>query len=355
MDKVNDQNVLNTMGLLSDCDVVLTNEDQQFIGLKYDQNFYASPVQICKGRSGINVYQRKVLDAMGIPCVENKDLVHALFDSSDEGNTIPISYWSEVAKIYATLPKFEHIKEDSDFDNELCEDVQAEIYSHEKEAYEKVLKKFEKLKPEEKKIEGNVAGYFEEEIRKMAAKYKLNTRSYHNNDLNTDEFCLEINLEKFDIQFRQMIFVAENEQKIFIGGRTFFMSYDFSQAQFAMKFLKQLVKTCNEKLKPQVQIYCNEYDINPKTYEIVSNSINALVEVNYKQTGQKYGFWYDTTRITIALKKSEHRMYLITLTYKEYLRDPEAFKEFLKNPQLKNDWNFWCHEEKFVPEYFEGN
>lgn len=50
MDNENDQNVFNTMGLLSDC--------------------------------------------------------------SDEGGAIPSIYWAEVAKIYATLPKFKHIKEE---------------------------------------------------------------------------------------------------------------------------------------------------------------------------------------------------------------------------------------------------
>ena len=360
MNSENNWNPCNSIGLLSDCDVVLTNGDQQCIGLKYDEKYCNAPYPTCKGQPGINTYQRKIVEAMGIPCVENKALVRSLFDNADEGEQLPQAYWSAVAAIYSKLPKIEKQNEETDFERQLREDIQKEIYMHEKNTYDKVIRKFKKMKPDENNFEGNVAGYFEEEIRNLTADYGLNTRSYHNAVLKTDEFYLETYYEKFDIKFRQMIFVAEREQQIFIGTRTLFMSFSFIQAQTAMKFLQLLIKTCNEELMPIVKVYCEEFDINPKIYEIVSNSIKAIVELNYKLTGMEYGVALGKTKIGIVLKKQQTedlkrkpRMLMITITYKEYLRSPEEFKEFLKNPKPREQWNFWCREQKYNPEYFD--
>ena len=215
MNSENNWNPCNSIGLLSDCDVVLTNGDQQCIGLKYDEKYCNAPYPTCKGQPGINTYQRKIVEAMGIPCVENKALVRSLFDDADEGEQLPQAYWSAVAAIYSKLPKIENQNKESDFERHLREDIQKEIYMHEKDTYDKVIRKFKKLKPVEKTFEGNVEGYFEEEIRNMTADYELNTRSYHNTVLKTDEFLLENYYEKFDIKFRQMIFVAEKEEKIY--------------------------------------------------------------------------------------------------------------------------------------------
>lgn len=359
MSNENDWNPCNSMGILSDCDVVLTNGDLQCIGIKYDKNYYDNPYLAYKEQPGINTYQRKVIETMGIPCVENKALVHSLFDDAAEGQPIPRVYWKAVAAIYSNLPYIEKENEKSLFERELREDIQKEIYKHEKDTYTKVIRNFNKLKPVENSFVENVARYFEEEIRNLTADYEMNTRSYHNSVLMTDEFYLETCYEKYDIQFRLMIFVAAREQQIYIGARNIFVSFNFAQAQSALNLVQLLVKTCNEKLMYNVQIYCEEFDINPRLFEIAKNSIETIVEMNYKLTGLEYGLFYDKTRVSVFIKKKETkntkskpRMFQITITYREYSKTPEAFKEIIKNPTPRKQWNFWCCELKYDPKCF---
>ncbi len=347
-----------TIGLFSDCDVVLTYENELYIGLKYDEKECNAPIEACKG--GISIYERKIIEMLGIPCVENKALVRSLLDDSEVGEEIPNAYWKAIANIYSKLSEIKEKKEETEFETQLREDVQAEIYMHEKDTYKKVIRNFSRLKTIENNFEGNVARYFEEEIRNLTAEYELNTRSYHNSSFMTDEFCLETCCEKYDIKFRQMVFICEKGHKIYIGGRSFFMTFNFEQAESAIKFLILLVKTCNEKLKPMAKDYFEEFDINPRIYELVSNSIKPIVELNYKLTGQEYGLSYDRIRFTLVIKKKEiesavlkPRMFLITITYKEYLRDSKAFKEFIKDPKPMKKWNFWCREQKYNPELFD--
>ena len=346
------------MGVLSGCDVVITNDNTQYVGLKYYVDFCDAPYVVCKGYE-LNTYQRKVIEAIGIPCVEDKPLTRSIFENVNEPQQIPRNYWIPVSKIYSNLEKYDKPRKETEFEKQLKEDIVYHVYEHEKNVYKKTLRNFRRRRHSEKKFEGNVTRYFEEEIRNLTAAYEINNRSYHNSVLKTDEFYLEICFDNYDISFLQMIFFVETEQKIYIGSRSFLVSFDYVQAEMAMEFVKLLIRTCNEELINDTRLLCDEYDVNPKEYEIALNSIKTIVELNYKQTGQEYGIFNDTTSVSIFLKKKDasfdekSRMYIVVITYKEYLRNAAVFKEFIKNPKPQKQWNFWCRERKYNKKYFD--
>ena len=76
--------------------------------------------------------------------------------------------------------------------------------------------------------------------------------------------------------------------------------------------------------------------------------------MNYNQNGIEYGFSSDTTVFQIYLRnKEKNTMYRIVITYKEFLRNPNIFKEFIRAPHKIKKWNFWCNEKKYKPEFFD--
>ena len=106
-----------------------------------------------------------------------------------------------------------------------------------------------------------------------------------------------------------------------------------------------------------------------------------MVEMNYNQNGYEYGFDFDKTCAIIYLKKKEisedikaaimalgfqpktkgeaskkarkgPRMYEVLITYNEFLRHPDVFKDFIKEPKTFTKWNFWCKELKYNQEKF---
>lgn len=115
---------------------------------------------------------------------------------------------------------------------------------------------------------------------------------------------------------------------------------------------------------------------------IAQNSITTMVEMNYNQNGYEYGFDFDKTCAMIYLKKKEisvedkatilalalqpitkgntlvkarkgPSMFEVLITYNEFLRHPDVFKDFIKGPKKLTKWNFWCKEMKYKQEKFE--
>lgn len=108
-----------------------------------------------------------------------------------------------------------------------------------------------------------------------------------------------------------------------------------------------------------------------------------MVEMNYNQNGYEYGFDFDKTCAIIYLKEKTvpetqdknmstyvkllldpetnaasrrskgPRMYKVLITYNEFLRHPDVFKDFIKEPKKFNKWNFWCRERKYNQEKFD--
>lgn len=46
-------------------------------------------------------------------------------------------------------------------------------------------------------------------------------------------------------------------------------------------------------------------------------------------------------------------MFEVLITYNEFLRHPDVFKDFIKEPKKLTKWNFWCKEMKYKQEKFE--
>ena len=93
MEQNNKWTLCHTMGVLSGCDVVLTGADNLYVGLRYDTDFCDSPYVLCKGQ-GLNAYERKVIEAIGIPCVEHKPLARELYLNVKETEQMPAAYWN---------------------------------------------------------------------------------------------------------------------------------------------------------------------------------------------------------------------------------------------------------------------
>lgn len=158
--------------------------------------------------------------------------------------------------------------------------------------------------------------------------------------------------------------------------------FDYSEAEVALGFVKALVEAWKGVLWNDAQKFIEEFEINPRLFDIAQNSIRTMVEMNYNQNAYEYGFDFDKTCAIIYLKKKEiseedkaaikalgfqpktkgevskkakkgPRMYEVLIAYNEFLRHPIVFKDFIKEPKKINKWNFWCKELKYKQEKIE--
>lgn len=352
----------HVIGVISQCDVILRCKDELFIGLYYNTD---------------------VAEINGIPCVDNQLLARTLYYELKEGEIIPSKYVNAVVTVYSKLDKFKNIKEKSEFYVQLNNDALAKIYNLEKTVYRQVERRYFKNKNVcESLYEWEVNKYFSEELRIVAEDNELNFRTFHNAAYKTDEFYLETYFEKYDLDFWQLVFVSEKDKKIYVGSKTFFHLFDFSEADVALGFVKALVEAWKSVLWRNAQKFIEEFEINPRLFDIAQNSIITMVEMNYNQNGYEYGFYFDKTCAIIFLKKKEisvedkatilaltvqpitkgnalvkarkgPRMFEVLITYNEFLRHPDVFKDFIKEPKKLTKWNFWCKEMKYKQEKFE--
>lgn len=372
----------HVIGVISQCDVILRCKDELFVGLYYDTDVADSPVVVCKGAWDFNYYLTKVAELNGTPCVDNQSLARSLYEELKEGDVISPKYIKSVAVVYSNLETFKDKKEKSEFYAQLNNDAVAKIYNLEKTVYRQVERKyFKNQKVCENLYEGEVVKYFTEELRILAEDNELNFRTFHSAAYKSDEFYLETYFEKYDLDFWQLVFVSEKDKKIYVGSKTFFHLFDFTEADIALGFVKALVEAWKGVLWNDAQKFIEEFEINPRLFDIAQNSIKTMVEMNYNQNGYEYGFDFDKTCAIIYLKKKEisedikaaimalgfqpktkgeaskkarkgPRMYEVLITYNEFLRHPDVFKDFIKEPKTFTKWNFWCKELKYNQEKF---
>ena len=378
------QSLNHVIGVISQCDVILRCKDELFIGLYYDTDVADSPVVVCKCRLDFNYYLTKVAEINGIPCVDNQPLTRALYEEVKEGDIIHSKYVNAVATVYSKLDKFKNIKEKSEFYEQLNNDALAKIYNLEKTEYRQVERKYFKNKKVcENLYEGDVVRYFTEELGILAEDNELNFRTFHSAAYKSDEFYLETYFEKYDLDFWQLVFVSEKDKKIYVDSKTFFHLFDFTEADIALGFVKALVEAWKGVLWNDAQKFIEEFEINHRLFDIAQNSIKTMVEMNYNQNGYEYGFDFDKTCAIIYLKKRSEpvsqdkkmsiyvkilldpetytasrkhkgpRMYEVLITYNEFLRHPDVFKDFIKEPKKFTKWNFWCKELKYNQGNFE--
>lgn len=96
------------------------------------------------------------------------------------------------------------------------------------------------------------------------------------------------------------------------------------------------------------------FNENPRLYDIAYNSIIAILETNYKQTGMKYGYESDFGTFIIYLNQDPKsgKMHQIISTYNEFMRHPEYLKNFINAPEVINKNTFLCRELNYRPQNF---
>ena len=340
------------IGLISRCDVILKSGDELFIGFSYNEEYADSPYVVCKHSLERDSFFIKIAEMIGIPCIEQKILARELYENLDEGDILPAVYISSVAKIYSNLEKFKDCERESAFQKSLNKDIHAQLDCLEKTLSKRISRNIDKKKKNGKDFEGDLVRYYHEELCALAEKYQtFQSASFH-----TEEFFLEVFYERFSIGFWQIVLISEKEKKIYVGTKSLFRSFSIDEAEIAVNFIKELVEGCNTELKDSVQKYCEEFQINPRLYDIAHNSILAMLELNYEQTGIEYGYATDTAVFVIYLKTCSEqgvKMYQIVITYNEFLRHPDVLKEFIKSPKIMKKWNFWCRERKYNQKYLD--
>lgn len=89
-----------------ECDVILKNERRMFVGLKYDETIATAPVIIFQGDERLNSQFLKLQEENEIHYYDDRPLARELYEEFNEGDILPDKYYSYVADIYKTLPKY---------------------------------------------------------------------------------------------------------------------------------------------------------------------------------------------------------------------------------------------------------
>ena len=386
----------HVLAAINRCDVILKNGQEQFVGLYYDEVNFDRPIVLFKCDWGFNYYLSKALELMPVPCVEHKPLARALFENTKEGDYIDVKYMNAVAIVYSNLDKFKNRKDKEDFDEELYNDITTQLYQLESDICKSAEKKFLKKKIQEPKIQYSadiVLDRINKAIQKISEETGFDYKIIHNASKETYEFYLETLLEEYDFDIWVMVMVSIPDQKIYIGNRCIFKTYELSEAAVAVAYIWMLTKTCNEKLRKDVKTFCEEFEINPRLFDIAKYSIKTMLTMNYNYTGIEYGIDDSMkTQVMVYLKEkvpaepetemntinqgSKYRlifknlpgldkkeksrkkqqgpmMYEVCITYNEFMRNPDAFKKFIEEPKVLKKWNFWSRRKKYNQKYFD--
>lgn len=346
---------------ISRCDVIVRCGKEKFIGFIYDPSVADSPIVVCKGAYEYNYYLMKVGEMLDVPCIENKSFVRAIFDKVETGDLVPPEFFNVLATVYSNLKKFKQKEGDKyDFEKSLSRDLGNQIYSSETILYKKVIQKILRRKKLQQQLyKGDVVKLFEEEARRLSEKYEINIRTYHNAAFKTEEFYFESFINKYNLEFWQMVFISKEDHKILIGTRRFFKEFDFSEAHIALEVLKAIVDECNTDFRKTAIDYCEETKTNPKLCEIIENTIRTMLKLNYRERGIEYGFCCDTVISVVYLKPANSAvMYELLICHQDFLKSPQAFKNTIKDlkpymPQKygwkKKKYNPNCLDKEFQP------
>ncbi|MCR5062685.1 MAG: EscU/YscU/HrcU family type III secretion system export apparatus switch protein [Treponema sp.] len=366
--------------VISKCDVILKCRDEIFVGISYNKDDMEVPYCICKG--DWNYLLTKMAENFGVPCVDNQCLARALYEELKESGRIPERYINAVTTIYPNLNKLKKGSAKSELYEMLSNEALVKVCNLERDVYQRIKKRFIKNQNVCNNLyNGNVTEYFEEELCILVEDNELNYKTFHNAIYDIDEFYLDSYFEKLGHEFLQIVFIYNNQRKIFVASKTFLYAFDFTEADEAICFVKSFVEALKGKLLNDNQKCCTEFEINPKLYGIANNYIKTLVEMNYNQNGFEYGVNFDKTKARIYLKKKEkkiqtgnnltskliqiidadsykekpkgNKMYEILITYHEFLRHPQIFWAFIENPKKFTKWNFYCKIKNYNNTFFD--
>ncbi|MCL2767338.1 MAG: flagellar biosynthesis protein FlhB [Synergistaceae bacterium] len=86
-------------------DVVITNPTTLAIALHYDRELMQAPIVLAKGKGLIARKIRDIAIEHGIPVLERKPLVWALYESAEIGDEIPAEFYKAIAEVLAFVYK----------------------------------------------------------------------------------------------------------------------------------------------------------------------------------------------------------------------------------------------------------
>lgn len=358
---------------LRNCNVILKNGEEEFIGLYFDPEKCDMPIVLLKENWNFDYFLTKLAEKMGIPCLEQKLLVRLMYSKYKEGEPITEEYFDPLARIYSKLNKFQSIEDENSFIGKLNEDISDQMYELEKSISREVLRELKTKEFCKGVFSGKILEYFQEELKDLVEKYDINYKALYNPVYKIYEYYFS--LKEYEKCFWQIVFISEVERKICLGTASLVKIFEFQESEKALATIKSFVIAFNTKLKKNAALFNEEFNFSPTQCDIAKNSIITLLEMNYKEN--RYDFRYDFDNlcyIKIYLKKikpedqrlsdldlfmparepvdGENRMYELLITYKEFMRNPDIFREFIKQPKQIKKWNFWCKERKYDDKYF---
>ncbi len=334
------------------CDVILS-DDETMIGIVFINGNKRKP-HANIGCSGdlFKYFIFQVATVLGIPCIENKLLVKAIYGDGK----IPKNYLPVFETIFEKLPHLINKRAGLSFQDQLQLDIECEKHNLGYRYFKKIVyKNLRSMKTKTtscQKIED-----LENEIINLAQSNNFEIHKESNPGLRITSFFLkhyEECEEIFDINldFWLMIFMcAEN---VYVGNQYFFQYFEADEKVYALNLI---TKTFESKKQ-----YCHlinkrniEFDISQKDYETVLESFKKILSENYKHYGIKYGYFVDRIALIAILEnpKKPKRVYEIAITYKQFLQKQEAFQKMVENPYLCDKWNFHCKEIAYKERYFQ--
>ncbi|MBQ3671594.1 MAG: EscU/YscU/HrcU family type III secretion system export apparatus switch protein, partial [Treponema sp.] len=84
-------------------DVVITNPTHYAVALYYDKILKTAPQVMAKGADELAIHIKNIARQKNVPIVENRPLARALYSQVEIGATIPETYFTALATIYAKL------------------------------------------------------------------------------------------------------------------------------------------------------------------------------------------------------------------------------------------------------------
>lgn len=184
-------------------------------------------------------------------------------------------------------------------------------------------------------------------------------------DDNANEYFLN-KKDEYGRSHNNIFSIAEDSNKIYVGNKALMCCIDINEVGKALGILDALIKVeTSDEMKNCCEKYYTEFKITPKLLDIARSGIKAILEDNMNKREIKYNLIdYAKTAVTFYLEKESYilnsdekskKMYLVVITYNEYLRNPGKFKKFIECPETKNEWNFWCREQKYKKRIFSIN
>ena len=238
-------------------------------------------------------------------------------------------------------------------------DVLLHIYQLEKDICKRAEKKFWKQKitnqTEEKSVD-TVREKLQKKVSELASKYEMDYRIIHNASQSSDEYYLESEVEEHKFDLWIMVMFSTKDQKIYVGNRAIFQSFEKENVDVVCEYVKTLAETTCTDLVQKINQYCDEFKINPRLYDIAENTLKTMLKMNYNWNGIEYGFYGSNKTAFMAYLRDQDepsRMYEICITYNELLRNPDAFKKLIENPKIVRKWNFWSRRKKYKKELFD--